>query len=74
MDELTVLEVDAATGEKVIRPLTADEITEREAMAIEQEAREAEQAAKTAARESAIRKMAEASGLTDEELEAMLNG
>jgi hypothetical protein len=45
---------DAATGEVTERPLTADEIAEREVMQAEAEARQAEAEAKVAARESAL--------------------
>lgn len=67
---LTVLEVNAATGEEKIRPLTADEIAEREAMALEQAQRDAEAQAKADARESALAKLA-ALGLTADEIAAL---
>jgi len=58
-----------------IVPLTAEEIAERDAMAIEaqaeQEAREAEEAAKVAAKESAIAKLTSL-GLTEEEALALV--
>ncbi len=70
MEELKALIVDAATGESYERPLTAEEIAEREAMALETQARQAEQEAKIAARESALAKLA-ALGLTEEEIAAL---
>jgi DNA-binding NarL/FixJ family response regulator len=70
MEELKALIVDAATGESYERPLTAEEIAEREAMALEAQARQAEQEAKVAARESALAKLA-ALGLTEEEIAAL---
>jgi hypothetical protein len=61
---------DAATGEVTERPLTADEISDREAMQAEAEARQAEADAKVAARESALAKLA-ALGLTEAEVAAL---
>jgi DNA-binding NarL/FixJ family response regulator len=61
---------DAATGEVTERPLTADEIAEREVMQAEAEARQAEADAKATARQSALAKLA-ALGLTQEEIEAL---
>ena len=62
---------DAATGEVTERPLTAEEIAEREAMQAEAEAQKAEAEAKAAARESALAKIAEVTGLTEAELAAL---
>ncbi len=70
MDELTVLIYDVATGEEIIRPLTADEIAEREAMALESVAQQAELEAKADARQSALAKLA-ALGLTQDEINAL---
>ena len=70
-EELKALIVDAATGESYERPLTAEEIADREAMALEAAARQAEADAKAAARQSALTKMAEAANLSVEELEAL---
>lgn len=70
MEELKALIVDAATGESYERPLTAEEIADREAMAIEAQARQADQDAIAAARESALAKLA-ALGLTAEEIAAL---
>jgi len=61
---------DAATGEVTERPLTADEIADREAMQAEAEAREEEAEAKATARESALAKLA-ALGLTADEVAAL---
>ncbi len=69
-ETLTAVIFDAATGETIERPLTADEITAREAMQAEHEAREAEAEAKATARESALAKLA-ALGLTADEVAAL---
>jgi hypothetical protein len=70
MSDLTALIVDAKTGQQIERPLTADEIAEREAMALELAEREAEAQAKADARESALAKLA-ALGLTQDEINAL---
>jgi hypothetical protein len=61
---------NAATGETIERPLTADEIAELEVMQAESEARQAEADAKATARESALAKLA-ALGLTADEVAAL---
>lgn len=61
---------DAATGETIERPLTPDEIAQREAMQAEFEALQSEQDAKATARESALAKLA-ALGLTADEVAAL---
>ena len=61
---------DAATGETIERPLTADEVAELEAMQADYEARQAEAEAKVAARESALAKL-KALGLTQAEISAL---
>jgi DNA-binding NarL/FixJ family response regulator len=61
---------DAATGEVIERPLTADEITAHEIMQAEAEAQQAEAEAKATARESALAKLA-ALGLTADEVAAL---
>jgi hypothetical protein len=66
----TILEVNAETGDEVIRELTSDEIAERGAMQTQAELLEAERQAQSAARESALAKLA-ALGLTQEEIEAL---
>ena len=71
MEELKALIVDAATGESYERPLTAEEIADREVMQAEAGARQAEQDAKAAARVSALEKLS-ALGLTDAEVGALL--
>jgi hypothetical protein len=71
MEELKALIVDAATGESYERPLTAEEIADREVMQAEAEARQAEQDAKAAARVSALEKLT-ALGLTDAEVGALI--
>jgi hypothetical protein len=67
---LTALEVDGLTGEEIIRPLTDEEIADRAEMQAEAETKQAEQEAKSAARASALAKLAEL-GLTEEEVAAL---
>lgn len=68
------IEINCETGEVIERPLTANEITERESMAAQAEqARAAEDAAKAeleAAKASATAKLS-ALGLTAEEIAAL---
>ena len=68
------IEVNCATGEVTERPLTAEEITQREAdaatYAAQAAAEEAEAQAKAAAKASARAKLA-ALGLTEEEIAAL---
>jgi hypothetical protein len=70
----TAIEVNCATGEVVERPLTAEELAQREvdaaAFAEAQAEREATEAAAQAAKESANAKLA-ALGLTAEEIAAL---
>ena len=68
--ELKAQFVDAVTGESYERPLTAEEIADREAMALEQAEREAQAQAKADARESALAKLADL-GLTQDEINAL---
>ena len=74
-ETLIAVEVDALTGVVTERPLTAEEIAEREAMAAEaaEEAaqREAEAQAKEAAKASGMAKLV-ALGLTESEASALL--
>lgn len=71
MSEVLITQIfNAETGESTTRPMTADEIAEREAMQAEHEARQAEADAKVAARESALAKLA-ALGLTADEVAAL---
>jgi hypothetical protein len=64
------LEFDGKTGQVTERSLTAEEIAARETIQAEAEARQAEQDAKAAARESALSKLA-ALGLTEAEVAAL---
>ena len=70
----TAIEVNCATGEVIERPLTAEELAERELrlalFAQAQAEREAEEATTLAAKESANAKLA-ALGLTAEEIAAL---
>jgi hypothetical protein len=69
-ETLKATEINAATGEVIVRDLTADELDQREADATEAEARQAEVDAKAAARASALAKL-EDLGLTAEEVAAL---
>jgi hypothetical protein len=71
MEELKALIVDVITGESYERPLTAEEIADREIMQLEAEARQVEQDAKVASRLSAIEKLS-ALGLTEDEVGALI--
>jgi hypothetical protein len=66
----TVLIVDGATGQETTRPLTPNEIADREAMTLEFAQREAEAQAKADARASALAKLADL-GLTQDEINAL---
>ena len=64
---------DANTGESYERPLTVEEIAEREAMQADEAQREAQRIAKEEAKASGIAKLL-ALGLTEEEAGALING
>jgi hypothetical protein len=72
----TRLVIDCSTGERTIVPLTQAEISEREAMAAQaladQAEREAAETAKAAAKASGFAKLL-ALGLTEAEATALLN-
>lgn len=74
-ETLTKVVVDCSTGEQQVLPLTAEEIAQQEAdaaaFALEKAAREAEAAAKEAARQNGIAKLI-ALGLTEEEAQALV--
>jgi uncharacterized small protein (DUF1192 family) len=70
MTEVTGLTVNALTGEEIIAPLTKEELDGIKLLQAEQEALQAEQDAKVAARASALAKLA-ALGLTEEEIGAL---
>lgn len=73
-DTLIAIEINCETGETIERPLTAEEIAEREtnaaAFAVELAEREEAEAAAQAAKESAQAKLA-ALGLTADEIAAL---
>lgn len=73
-ETLTAVEINCETGEVTERPLTAEEIAQREADAsaaeVARQAAEAEAAAVAAAKEAAHAKLA-ALGLTPEEIAAL---
>jgi len=74
-DTLTAIEVNCETGEVIERPLTAEEIAQREAdaaaFAVAEAEREAEDAAKAEAKASAEAKLT-ALGLTSDEVAAII--
>jgi hypothetical protein len=70
-ETLLILEIDAVTGEQLERPMTEEEILKRNEIALEIQKNEADALAAQQAREASIRKMAEASGLTEAEIEAL---
>jgi hypothetical protein len=74
-ETLTAVEVNCTTGEVTERPLTAEEISQREAdaaaYAIEQAEREAEATAASEAKASGIAKLL-ALGLTESEANALI--
>jgi hypothetical protein len=67
---LLAVEVDAATGEVIERPLTDEELAQRKENEAIFKAAEAEAKAKAEARVSALAKLAEL-GLTEEEIAAL---
>ena len=74
-ETLTAVEVNCTTGEVTERPLTAEEISQREAdaaaFAIEQAERQAEATATAEAKASGIAKLL-ALGLTESEANALI--
>ena len=70
MTELKAVIFDASTGQVVERPLNSEELAEFESLQAEQAVLQSEQDAKTAARQSALAKLA-ALGLTEEEIGAL---
>ena len=75
-DVLTAMEVNCATGQTTIRPLTAEEIAQREADAAAFAARKAEEdaaaEAKAALKASAKTKLIAGEPLTAEEAEVLV--
>ena len=69
-ETLNVTTYDFATGEVIERPMTADELAQREVLLADMAARQTEQDAKVSARESALAKLA-ALGLTADEVAAL---
>ncbi len=76
-DTLKAIEVNCATGEITERPLTTEEIAQREideaAFAAQKAEREAEDAAKAAAKQNAQDKL-KSLGLSDAEVAAITGG
>lgn len=66
-----MVEVDALTGDAVERPFSEEEATQRKAEQAAVAAEQAEREAQQATAQSARRKIAEASGLTPEEMAAL---
>jgi DNA-binding NarL/FixJ family response regulator len=67
---LTKLEIDASTGEEIIKPLTQTELEQREIDAQNFAIQQAEQEAKATARASALAKL-KTLGLTEQEIAAL---
>lgn len=67
---LKATEFNGLTGEIIERPLTAEELAQREADKVEAAALKTAAEAKAAARQSALAKLAEL-GLTEEEIAAL---
>lgn len=70
MSEFTIKFVNATTGEEIEREMNSQELAQYEADLAAQEAKQAEQADKEAARQSALDKLA-ALGLSVEEISAI---
>lgn len=68
---LTMVFIDAITGETIERELTSEEIAERNERIANANAEKAAAQAKAAARQSALSKLAEL-GLTEEEIAALV--
>lgn len=75
-ETLTRLEVNCETGETIEVPLTAEEIAQREAeaaaYAVEQAARDAAEAEKAAKKATVLAALADAAGLSVDEVTAVL--
>ena len=75
-ETLTAVEVNCATGQTVVRPLTSEEIAQREADAAAYETRKAEEdaaaEAKAALKASAKAKLIAGEPLTAEEAEVLV--
>jgi acyl-CoA reductase-like NAD-dependent aldehyde dehydrogenase len=69
-ETLKATEINAATGEVIVRDLTAEELAQRELDATESAAQQSIADAKVAARASALAKLADL-GLTAEEIAAL---
>ena len=69
-ETLNATEINAATGEVIVRDLTADELDQRTLDAVGEKASKAQADAKAAARASGLAKLAEL-GLTEEEIAAL---
>jgi hypothetical protein len=67
---LTVLQIDAITGQQIVRELNADELAQLELDKVEAATIAAEAQAKATARASALAKLAEL-GLTADEIAAL---
>ena len=67
---LTLTEINAITGETIVRPLTANELAQRELDQASAAATQSATEAKATARASALAKLAEL-GLTEAEINAL---
>lgn len=75
-ETITKIVVDCATGETVVVPLTAEELAQREAdaaaAAVAQAEREAAEAEKAAQKATVLAALADAAGLSVDEVTAVL--
>ncbi len=71
MNDLIAVETDALTNKTIERQMTDDEITQYKKDIEAAKKAESDALAAQQAREASIRKMAEASGLTEAEIEAL---
>jgi hypothetical protein len=69
-EKIIALVINALTGEETARPMTIEELSERNQMQLKEAQGQTEKEAKDAARKSALAKLA-ALGLTEEEIGAL---
>lgn len=70
-EQLIAVEFDGITGEIIERPMTVEEIENHQEMLILSEKNKNDALKAEQKRQTSIRKMAEASGLTEAEIEAL---
>jgi uncharacterized protein YlxW (UPF0749 family) len=70
MTKQTLLEIDALTGNEIVREMTDEEIVDFQTVVKQSQEQQKELSARITARESALAKLA-AIGLTEEEIRAL---